>query len=120
MVLEDFKRALARVQSDYSFYIACQTNPAAALEGYVLDADERQALLDPDKLAAMIKNGIGISRIPSITVKISGTHDWVNSSGTKEGTVETKEMHAAAVAIREARTDQERAAATMRLMELLG
>ena len=26
-VLDDFKRALARVQRDYGFYIGCQTNP---------------------------------------------------------------------------------------------
>jgi hypothetical protein len=35
-VLEDFKRALARAQSDYGFYIDCQTNTAVALAGYDL------------------------------------------------------------------------------------
>ena len=72
-MLEDFKRALARVQSDYGFYIGCQTNPAVALAGYDLSADERSALTDPEKLADMLKRGDRRSaQLRPITVKISG------------------------------------------------
>jgi hypothetical protein len=59
--LEDFRRALGRVQSDYGFYVECQANPAVALAGYDLSVDERSTLLDPEKLADVLKRGIGRS-----------------------------------------------------------
>jgi hypothetical protein len=123
-MLEDFKRALARVQSDYGFYIDCQVKPASALAGYDLSPDERSALSDPEKLADVLKRGVGISRIPSITVKISGTHDWVNRAGSVNKAVEEADRDAKVAleveAIERASTDEERTEAAVRLMELIG
>lgn len=122
-MLKDFKRALARVQSDYAFYIDCQVNPVAALEGYELTPEERLALTDPEKLAQVLQEGVGKKRRPSITVKISGTHDWVNRAAAKDATVEADrdakvadEVHA----IQQASAADERTAAVVRLMELIG
>ena len=125
-MLEDFKQALARVQSDYGFYVDCQANPAVALAGYDLSVDERSALTDPEKLGGLLRGGIGISRIPSITIKISGTHDWVNRTRPKKTTTnmadeELDSKIATAVgAIRRADTHETRTAASVRLMELIG
>jgi hypothetical protein len=122
VVLEDFKRALARAQSDYGFYIDCQTNPAVALAGYDLSADERTILTNPAKLADALNLRFGI------TVTIKGKHDWVNRAPKpkppKPPTVEgggPQAMVATEVeAIKQARTSEERDAATLRLMELIG
>ena len=124
-MLEDLKRALARVQADYGFYIDCQTNPAVALAGYDLSPDERSTLSDPEKLADALNRGIGISRIPSITIKISGTHDWVNRTRPKKTTnmadVDLDSKIATEVgAITRADTHETRTAAAVRLMELIG
>lgn len=77
-MLDDFKRALARVQSDYDFYVECQASPATALTGYDLSPEERSTLLDPEQLAAALEKGIGVHKLPPITIKICGTHDWIN------------------------------------------
>ena len=126
-MLEDFERALARVQSDYGFYIGCQTNPALALEGYSLSADERLALTDPEKLADVLKRGIGITQLRPITVKISGKHDWVNRAvpvNAEMAAIEQADRDAKVAlqveAIKRASTDDERTGATVRLMELIG
>ena len=123
-MLEDFKRALARVQADYGFYVDCQTNPTVALAGYDLSPDERSALTDPEKLADVLKRGIGISRIPSITVKISGSHDWVNRAVPVDAAVELADRDAKVArevgAVKRASTHEERTAATVRLMGLIG
>ena len=122
-MLEDFKRALARVQSDYEFYVECQESPGVALAGYELSEEERSTLLDPEKLATALDKGIGLAELrPSITVKISGSHDWINVAATD---VAADQAHAAKVAtqidsIEKARSREERAGATLRLMELLG
>ena len=59
-MLEDFKRALARVQSDYGFYIGCQTDPALALAGYDLSAERaRGAERSASGSADMLKRGVG-------------------------------------------------------------
>jgi hypothetical protein len=122
--LEDFTRALARVQSDYGFYIDCQANPAVALAGYDLSADERSALIDPQKLAGVLRGGIGISRIRPITIKISGTHDWVNRASPKKTAMADVDLDAKVAteveAIRQATTDEARTGAAVRLMELIG
>jgi hypothetical protein len=122
--LDDFKRALARVQSDYDFYIGCQTDPAVALAGYSLSPDERLALSDPETLADVLKSGIGISRLRPITIKISGKHDWVNRAATRMDAVDQAE-HEAKVgleveAIKRASTHEERTGAVVRLMGLVG
>lgn len=116
---EDFKRALARIQTDYSFYIDCQTNPAVALAGYDLSPDERSTLMDPEKLADMLVRGI--------TITISGKHDWVNRAAPEKPEKKAREQadRDASVAteveaIKQARTDDERTRATVRLMELVG
>jgi hypothetical protein len=123
-MLPDFKRVLARVQSDYAFYIGCQTNPAVALAGYDLTADERSALSDPIKLADILKRGVGsTSRLPSITVKISGSHDWVNRAvATDRGGADAyaTEIASEVTAIRSAADDAERTEAAVRLMDLIG
>jgi hypothetical protein len=124
-MLEDFKRALARVQSDYGFYIGCQTNPTVALAGYSLSPDERLALTDPEKLAEVFKPGAGVLNLrPSITIKISGKHDWINravpvdAAGVRADCEEKVGLEVEA--IKRARTDGERTGATVRLMELIG
>jgi len=125
-VLDDFKQALARVQSDYGFYIDCQANPAMALAGYDLSVDERSALSDPEKLGGLLRGGIGISKLPSITIKISGTHDWVNRTRPKKTTTNMEEVEldsqiaAEVAAIGRADTSEGRTAAAVRLMELIG
>lgn len=122
---KDFKRALARVQSDYGFYIDCQVDPASALEGYDLSVDERAALSDPEKLAEVLKTGVGAKRrFPSITVKISGTHDWVNRAATEDRATDQADRHAKVAAeveaVQQATGDAERTAAVARLLELIG
>jgi hypothetical protein len=123
-VLEDFKRALARVQSDYGFYIDCQANPAVALAGYDLSPEERSALSDPEKLADVLKGGVGMNRLRPITVKISGTHDWVNRTRPRKTAMEDVGREAKVVteveAIKAASTDEERRGAVLRLMEQIG
>jgi hypothetical protein len=123
-VLDDFKRALARVQSDYGFYIDCQANPALALAGYDLSPDERSALSDPVKLADVLKRGVGISRLRPITVKISGKHDWVNRAVLVDPATENADREAKVglevEAIKRASTDDERSDAVVRLMGLVG
>ena len=140
-MLDDLKRALARVQSDYAFYVDCQTNPALALAGYDLSADERSALTDPKKLADVLLNGgLGISRL-GITVTIKGRHDWVNRSPRPKPKPPNPTMEQAddgakgeffgrqiagaeggaqVEAIKRASTSDARTGATLRLMELLG
>ena len=121
--MEDFKRALARVQSDYGFYIACQTNPAVALEGYSLSPDERTALSDPEKLADVFRRGAEFSPL-RITVKISGTHDWVNRTRPKKTQMAQADLDARVAtevgAIRHAGTGDQRTGAVLRLIELFG
>jgi len=123
-VLDDFKRALARIQRDFGFYIGVQTEPAAALAGYDLSPAERRALTDPDALAGMLRGGIGISAArPSVTVKISGSHDWVNRAVPVERAVAAGHDAKVAVevdAVRRAGTERERTGAVVRLLELIG
>jgi hypothetical protein len=123
-VLEDFKKALARVQSDYGFYIECQANPAVALAGYDLSDEERLAISDPEKLADILKRGIGVYRLPPITIKICGTHDWINRAAAMEAGQPDAERDAKVAtevgAIRRAGTDEERTGAVFRLMEAIG
>jgi hypothetical protein len=122
-MLDDFKHALARVQTDYAFYIDCQTNPAVALAGYDLSPEERSALSDPEKLAGVLKGGIGIDQL---RITISGTHDWVNRTRPKKKKVTMSDVDRDAKvatevqAIKTARTHEERTGAVLRLMEAIG
>jgi hypothetical protein len=119
-MLESFKAALGRVQSDYDFYIGCQTDPDATLAGYDLSADERSALTDPDLLAEVLKKGVKPRNAPSITVKISGTHDWVNRTKKPPKKTNAARIHREVEAIEGASTEEERTKAAIRLMELIG
>jgi hypothetical protein len=123
-VFEGFKRALARVQTDYEFYIQCQSNPAVALAGYDLTPDERAALSDPEKLATVLERDIGGHRL-AIKVTISGTHDWVNrviavDAPTKDDAARHAKVTTEINAIKQARTDDKRTRAVARLMEQIG
>jgi hypothetical protein len=118
-MLEDFKRALARVQSDYGFYIVCQMNPTEALAGYDLSPDERSGLTDPKKLADIFKRGIGIPEPRALKITISGTHDWVNRAVTKDDAGDAR-VEVEVNAIRGASTAKERSDAVVRLVELIG
>lgn len=115
MVSDDFTRVLARVQSDYGFYIDCQTDPDAALEGYDVTPDERSQLADPEKLADLLVHGVMIT--------ISGTHDWVNRAAPTKKSTDTADDASVAAdveAIQQAGSDEERTGAVLRLMGLVG
>jgi hypothetical protein len=117
-VLNDFKRALGRVQSDYGFYIDCQANPAVALAGYDLTPDERSALINPAKLADVLRGGVGVDPL-RIIFTISGRHDWVNRQPKKKNP-SVNAVAREVEAIKQASTDGERTDAARRLMELIG
>lgn len=117
-MVEDFQRVLARVQSDYGFYVACQTDPDATLAGYSLTAEERAAVTDPVKLEEALRKGF-VSLRP-ITITIKGKHDWVNRVKMAAGSAGHAELVAAAAGIRSATQPVERRAAAFRLMELMG
>jgi hypothetical protein len=126
VMLEDFKRALARVQTDYGFYIQCQSDPSVALVDYDLTTDERTTLSDPQKLAALLERGIGGEPLRiSIKVTISGKHDWVNRATAEDASIQDDADRNATViaeikAIKQARTGDERHQAVLRLMEQIG
>lgn len=117
-MLDNFKAALARIQGDYGFYIGCQTDPDTTLAGYDLSPQERSALTDPDELARMLKEDLRPRNIPSITVKISGRHDWVNRTPKKKAQ-EQPVVHEVA-AIRAAGSDEARSQAALKLIERIG
>jgi hypothetical protein len=121
-MLESFKAVLARVQSDYDFYIGCQTDPDAALADFDLSPEERSALSDPDKLAAVLKYGVQPRgwRPLYITITISGTHDWVNRSKPKKAGPDEAQIRREVESIQRASTEDERTQAAVRLMELIG
>jgi hypothetical protein len=118
-MLDSFKAALARIQSDYEFYIGCQTDPDATLAGYDLSPEERSALTDPSQLAIVLKEDLRPSNRPSITIKISGRHDWVNRTPKKKQVREEPVVHEVA-AIKAATTDEERTRAALKLIERIG
>jgi len=117
-MLESFTAALARIQSDYDFYIGCQTDPAVTLAGYDLSPEERAALSDPAVLEGLLKEDLRPRNIPSITIKISGRHDWVNRTPKKQARDDPVVREVAA--IRAAGSDRERTEAVLRLVERLG
>jgi hypothetical protein len=123
-MLKDFIRVMDRVHSDYAFYIGCQVSPDVALNGYALDAHERQALADPEKLAAVLGEGGGIFALPRITITISGKHDWVNRTVLTDTTIDqverVKRVDAEVAAIRHADAPEGRKQAAIRLMALIG
>ena len=77
--MSDFTAVLDRVQGDYAFYVRLQSDPDGALAEYDLSAGERAALTDPKLLTEALENTLPWS----ITIKISGRHDWVNRAKKK-------------------------------------
>ncbi|MGW1957569.1 hypothetical protein ACWCPI_33260 [Streptomyces sp. NPDC001920] len=114
-----FKAAIARVQHDYAFYIHCQSDPETALASYSLSPEEQATFRDPQRLADALQQG---SSMRSITIKISGTHDWINRA---EAHAPKQEVVAELIAhevesIRLAGNDDERRESTLRLVRLVG
>ena len=126
-MIEDVVRVLARVQSDFGFYIGCQTNPALTLRDYVLDTKEYEALLDPEKLRAMLEDSALENKPMKIIITFKGKHDWVNRAKPTTLPPSTNmtaaECHAQVSheveAIRQACTHEERAAAALRLLTVI-
>ena len=127
-MLDSFKAALARVQSDYEFFIGCQTDPTSTLTGYDLSPEERSALTDPVELARMLEEDLGPPNNPSITVEISGGQNWINPElhnfrsgrdASKEKTPQERFVDEAA-AVKAASSDEERSQAALKLIERIG
>jgi hypothetical protein len=120
-MLSEFKRALARIQSDYGFFVGCQTDPALALAGYDLSASERSALANPSKLADVFERGVGASRL---IITISGSHDWINRSGPVRASIDDADrdqlITRQVAAVKDATDDDRRTHAAFKLMELMG
>lgn len=118
-------RVLARVQSDYGFYIGCQTNPAVALRDYALSTHEYEALLDPEKLRAMLDDSALENKPTRLVITFSGKHDWINrtkptraSTNTNTAEYDAQVSHEIE-AIRQAGKHEERAAAALRLLAVI-
>jgi hypothetical protein len=127
-MIEDFIRVLARVQSDYGFYIGCQRNPAVALRDYALDTREYEALIDPEKLRAMLEDGALENKPIKIVITFKGKHDWVNrakpttlppNTNMNDAAEYQAQVSREVEAIRQACTHEERAAAALRLLTVI-
>ena len=66
----------------------------------------------------MLKEDLRPRNIPSITIKISGRHDWVNRTPKKQPSQE-RVVHEVA-AIKAASSDEERTQAALELIERIG
>ena len=66
----------------------------------------------------MLKEDLRPRNIPSITVKISGRHDWVNR--TKKTQARQESVVYEVAAIRAAGSDEERSQAALKLIERIG
>jgi len=117
---DDFKAALARVQSDYAFYIQCQSDPSSALEDYALTAEERAMLSDPERLAELLRPGGDLRPPSAISITISGTHDWVNRAAPRRKNQASDLVAGEVENVMQAGNDDERDEATLRLIRLLG
>lgn len=122
-MLQDFMRVLARVHSDFGFYVGCQASPEATLGEYSLDVAEREAIARPEKMAELLGERGGLFALPRITITISGKHDWVNRAQMSADEVNPSERErgigAQVQAIRDAGSREERREAAVRLMGLL-
>jgi hypothetical protein len=110
---------VARVQSDYDFYVEFQCDPAAALEGWSLNPQERETLLDPVRLADALERRKA-TMLPPITIKISGSHDWINRAAPRKGKAADDLVAEEIAAISRAGDDGERKDGTLRLIRLIG
>ena len=77
-MLEDFKRALARVQSDYGFYIELPDQSRRGARGLRPERGRAVGVERPRELADVLKGGIGITQLGRSRSRSPGTHDWVN------------------------------------------
>jgi hypothetical protein len=119
-MFDEFTAALARTQSDYEFFIGCQVDPVSTLAGYDLTAEEVAVLTDPERLAMVLNEDLRPRNRPSITISISGRHDWVNRTPRKQQSpTEDRVVHEVA-SLRQAGTDEERSSAALRLIEQIG
>jgi hypothetical protein len=116
---DDFKAALIRVQSDYAFYIQCQSDPAAALADYSLSPEERATVSDPERLADSLKPGRSV-RSWGITITISGTHDWINRTPPRKKDDADELIAREVESVKQADNDDERGESMRRLIQLLG
>ncbi|MGA7303408.1 MAG: hypothetical protein WBW88_00980 [Rhodothermales bacterium] len=112
--MSDFTAVLDRVQGDYAFYVRVQTDPDGALAEYELNEDERAALTDPRLLTEALVNVLPWS----ITIKISGRHDWVNRA-PKNPPKSTNLIKHAAEALLRADNATARRASALQLIQLL-
>lgn len=109
---------LARIQSDYDFYIEVQRDPRSALADHDLSEEELAVLADPVRLAGLLERDLRPRNLPSITIKISGRHDWVNRTTKKKASSAGFEVEVAAV--KQAASAEERRRALSQLLERLG
>lgn len=115
----DFKGALDRVQRDYAFYIDCQLDPATALADYSLSSEEQATFRDPQRLTDALQERSSM-RLPTITIKISGTHDWINRAAAVKQEDVTEMIAREVESVRRADNDEERRESTLRLLRLIG
>ncbi len=114
--MSDFTAVLNRVQGDYAFYVRLQSDSESALAGYELSAHEREALTNPKLLADAMEHTLPWS----ITIKISGTHDWVNRTKPKrKETAHAQLIEREALLVRRAENATDRRASTLRLIQLI-
>jgi hypothetical protein len=121
-MIQDFTRLLARVQRDFDFYIGCQMSPAVALQDYTLTADEREAVLSPEKMSKVLDDSALDNKPDKLIITFSGKHDWINR--TKPTNRKVIADHDARIAseiqaIRQAGTHEERSAAALRFVVLV-
>ena len=119
-MFDEFTAALARTQSDYEFFIGCQVDPVATLAGYDLSPEEAAVLTDPERLAMVLNEDLRPRNRPSITISISGRHDWVNRTPRKQQTPTEDRVVREVASLRQAGTDEERSSAALRLIEQIG
>jgi hypothetical protein len=112
--MSDFTVVLDRVQGDYAFYVRLQSDPDGALAEYELSADERAALTNPRLLTEALENTLPWS----ITIKISGRHDWVNRAKKRPPKRTQLIKHAAELVLR-AESATARRASALQLIQLL-
>lgn len=115
--MSSFLAVLNRVQSDYAFYVRVQSEPQSALAEYHLDPEERAVLSDPKLLADALEHAVPWR----LVITISGRHDWVNRTKTKQTRAEhTQVVEQAAGLVRAAGNAADRRAAALRLVQLVG
>ncbi len=117
---DDFRTALARVQSDYAFYVSVLSDPETALADYSLTTEERLALTDPDRLTDAFTKGNKAFRLPTITITISGSHDWVNRAAPKKDQPTEQLIAHQVETVKSAVGDEERDRSALRLIQMLG